>query len=79
MSVCVVARETLQINLTNTNYYLLYDTSRSRVRRVRMEKRTSNPRIPILAALDVLLLSCDDDELKANLHIYFVEKGPKMI
>ena len=69
----------MQINLTNTNYYLLYDTSRSRVRSVRMAKRRSNPRIPILAALDVLLLSCDDDELKANLHIYFVEKGPKMI
>ena len=77
MSVCVVARETLQINLTNTNYYLLYDTSRSRVRRVRMEKRRSNPRISILAALDVLLLSFDDNE-GYSIQI-FVEKGPKLI
>ena len=79
MSVCVVARETLQINLTNTNYYLLYDTSRSRVRRVWMEKRRtrSNSRIPILAALDVLLLSFDDDE-GYSIQI-FVEKGPKLI
>ena len=38
---------------------------------------TINPRIPILAALDVLLLSFDDNE-GYSIQI-FVEKGPKLI